>query len=179
VNAPHNKALELTGRRRSVRSVYSGRRAGNGVWWTADPVSGGRPRNRGGSRGGRQLNADPLASGKVPTVDRLLHYEEGVSRTVLNARPLPGHAEWFSFIERAFENLATELGIEFPTSDTHNGGVFPLGIRARYQEREFSLWCDEPGQLIVVHDNLRAQRIHNICSVLARTWSGEAVEPAG
>jgi len=31
--------------------VYSGRRAGDGIRWSADPVSGGRPRNRGGFRG--------------------------------------------------------------------------------------------------------------------------------
>jgi hypothetical protein len=46
--------------------------------------------------------------------------------------------------------------------------VFPLGIRATYRGREFSLWCDQAGELIVVHDHLRAQQVEDHCSEFVR-----------
>jgi hypothetical protein len=40
-----------------------------------------------------------------------------------------------------------------------------------YRGREFSLWCDQAGELIVVHDHLRAQQVEDLCALLAGTYA--------
>jgi hypothetical protein len=113
-----------------------------------------------------------LGSGtEVAVADRSLAYQQGGTRTILRAEPAPSPGEWARFVDRALDALVRNLEVTFPTGDTHERGVFPLGIRAIHRTREFSLWCDRPGELIVAHDGLRAQQVEEICSALAGVWS--------
>jgi hypothetical protein len=100
-----------------------------------------------------------------------LSYEQGRDATTLVATPTPERAEWAAYVDRALEELASSRRVEFPAGRHHFGGVFAGGIRARYRDRPFSLWCDAPGELTVKHEKLRPSQIPAILFVLECTYA--------
>jgi hypothetical protein len=89
-------------------------------------------------------------------------YEQGHDSTSLVASPTPGRDEWASFIDEALADLESSDGVVFPAGHTHFRGIFAHGIRARYRDREFSLWCDSPGKLTLKHEDLRPSHRHGL-----------------
>lgn len=102
-----------------------------------------------------------------------LEDEVGATRTVCVARPAPPVNQWADFVHEALlTGLADRLPAAFHTGDTHIQGLFAQGTRALCKgEREFSLWCDIPGELIPAHEDLRAQQADVVSSTIAAVWT--------
>jgi hypothetical protein len=88
-------------------------------------------------------------------------YRQGPETTVLVASPTPGRDAWDRFVKGALAHLEAD-GVEFPAGRTHFRGVFVEGIRARYRDRELTLRCHTPGELIVEHREMRPSHVPGI-----------------
>jgi hypothetical protein len=101
------------------------------------------------------------------------HWESADRTTVVRCSTAATDIEgWYAQLARwvgAVDGLGG-IGLASRQCEVDRGQFVTAGVPARYQGREFSIWSDEPGELVLVHNGLRAGKLEKLCMEMAAVW---------
>jgi hypothetical protein len=98
----------------------------------------------------------------------------GGDRTVLHVEGSDRSMEdWYELMLKFIQRISDSDVFEVKDNGYQRvpGVLVTDGIDIQYQFAWFSIWSDEPGEIVLVHDNLSNKKSIRACRELERIWN--------